>query len=57
MTETKLTVDFGGGIKTDEDIEVAFNHGASMEPLAVLPSQNQTVLWGGWRNTVLSALS
>ena len=30
MTETKLTVDFGGGIKTDEDIEVAFNHGASM---------------------------
>jgi phosphoribosylformimino-5-aminoimidazole carboxamide ribotide isomerase len=29
-TETKLTVDFGGGIKTDEDIEIAFNHGASM---------------------------
>jgi phosphoribosylformimino-5-aminoimidazole carboxamide ribotide isomerase len=28
--ETKLTVDFGGGIKTDEDIEIAFNHGASM---------------------------
>ena len=29
-TETKLTVDFGGGIKTDEDIETAFNHGAQM---------------------------
>jgi phosphoribosylformimino-5-aminoimidazole carboxamide ribotide isomerase len=29
-TETKLTVDFGGGIKTDEDIEVAFHNGASM---------------------------
>lgn len=29
-TETNLTVDFGGGIKTDEDIEIAFNHGASM---------------------------
>lgn len=28
--ETKLRVDFGGGIKTDEDIEIAFNHGASM---------------------------
>ena len=29
-TETKLTVDFGGGIKTDADIETAFNSGAAM---------------------------
>lgn len=29
-TETQLTVDFGGGIKTDDDIEKAFHHGASM---------------------------
>lgn len=29
-TKTKLTVDFGGGIKTDEDIEEAFRCGASM---------------------------
>ena len=29
-TETKLTVDFGGGIKTDEDIEKAFAAGAAM---------------------------
>jgi len=29
-TETNLTVDFGGGIKTDEDIEEAFRCGASM---------------------------
>ena len=28
--ETKLTIDFGGGIKTDEDIEKAFDSGASM---------------------------
>lgn len=27
---TRLTVDFGGGIKTDEDIEKAFDNGASM---------------------------
>lgn len=27
---TSLTVDFGGGIKTDEDIETAFANGASM---------------------------
>ncbi len=29
-TETKLTVDFGGGIKTDEDIRKAFDAGAKM---------------------------
>ncbi len=29
-SQTHLTVDFGGGIKTNEDIELAFQHGASM---------------------------
>lgn len=29
-TQTSLTVDFGGGIKTDKDIETAFDHGAKM---------------------------
>ena len=29
-TETHLVVDFGGGIKTDEDIEKAFDNGAAM---------------------------
>ncbi len=29
-TETSLTIDFGGGIKTDDDIEKAFEAGASM---------------------------
>ena len=29
--ETNLVVDFGGGIKTDEDIEKAFAAGASMD--------------------------
>ena len=29
-TETSMTVDFGGGIKTDEDIEKAFASGAQM---------------------------
>ncbi len=28
--QTSLTIDFGGGIKTDEDIETAFECGASM---------------------------
>ena len=29
-TKTRLVVDFGGGIKTDEDIEKAFDSGAAM---------------------------
>ena len=29
-TQTRLAVDFGGGIKTDEDIETAFSNGAQM---------------------------
>ena len=29
-TETNLTIDFGGGIKTDDDIEKAFVNGATM---------------------------
>lgn len=29
-TETSLIVDFGGGIKSDKDIELAFTNGASM---------------------------
>lgn len=27
---TKLTIDFGGGVQSDKDIEIAFNSGASM---------------------------
>jgi phosphoribosylformimino-5-aminoimidazole carboxamide ribotide isomerase len=29
-TNTKLIIDFGGGLKSDEDLKIAFNSGASM---------------------------
>jgi phosphoribosylformimino-5-aminoimidazole carboxamide ribotide isomerase len=29
-SKTKLIIDFGGGIKTDEDVDIAFNSGAAM---------------------------
>lgn len=29
-TKTKLVIDFGGGLKSDEDLEIAFNSGAQM---------------------------
>lgn len=46
-TETCLTVDFGGGIKTDEDIEKAFASGASMVTIGSI-AVTQPDLFMGW---------
>ena len=45
--ETSLTVDFGGGIKTDEDIEKAFGAGASMVTIGSIAVTNPD-LFMGW---------
>lgn len=39
-TETNLRVDFGGGIKTDEDIETAFRNGAEMVTIGSIAVTN-----------------
>lgn len=46
-TQTQLTVDFGGGIKTDEDIEKAFVAGASMVTIGSIAVTNPD-LFMGW---------
>jgi phosphoribosylformimino-5-aminoimidazole carboxamide ribotide isomerase len=46
-SETKLTVDFGGGIKTDEDIEEAFRCGASMVTIGSI-AVTEPVRFMGW---------
>ena len=46
-TETRLTVDFGGGIKTDEDIEKAFASGASMVTIGSI-AVTRPDLFMGW---------
>lgn len=46
-TETQLTVDFGGGIKTNEDIENAFTAGASMVTIGSVAVTNPE-LFMGW---------
>ena len=46
-TETNLVVDFGGGIKTDEDIEKAFAAGASMVTVGSI-AVTQPDLFMGW---------
>ena len=45
--KTHLTVDFGGGIKTDEDIEKAFAAGASMVTIGSIAVTNPD-LFMGW---------
>ena len=46
-TDTQLVVDFGGGIKTDEDIETAFAAGASMVTVGSIAVTNPE-LFMGW---------
>ena len=46
-TETQLIVDFGGGIKTDEDIEKAFHAGASMVTIGSI-AVTQPERFMGW---------
>lgn len=45
--ETNLIVDFGGGVKTDKDIGLAFESGASMITVGSIAVQNQ-VLFLDW---------
>ena len=47
--ETRLTVDFGGGIKTDEDIETAFACGAAMVTVGSV-AVTQPELFERWLN-------
>ena len=51
-TETNLTVDFGGGIKTDEDLEKAFAAGASMVTVGSIAVTNPDLFMGWLENTV-----
>ena len=46
-TATNLVVDFGGGIKTDEDIEKAFDAGASMVTIGSI-AVTRPDLFGQW---------
>lgn len=48
-TQTNLTVDFGGGIKTDDDIEKAFAAGAAMVTIGSV-AVKEPELFEGWLN-------
>lgn len=46
-TKTNLTIDFGGGLKTDEDLRIAFESGASMVTGGSIAVKNRAV-FEGW---------
>ena len=46
-SQTKLTVDFGGGIKTDDDINKAFDNGAAMVTIGSV-TISAPDLFDGW---------
>ena len=49
-THTSLTIDFGGGLKTAKDIDIAFNSGAQMVTLGSVAVKNPE-LFDAWLNT------
>ncbi|MBA3682458.1 MAG: 1-(5-phosphoribosyl)-5-[(5-phosphoribosylamino)methylideneamino]imidazole-4-carboxamide isomerase [Bacteroidetes bacterium] len=44
-SKTKLKIDFGGGIKTDEDIQSIFDHGASMAAIGSIAVKNKSLFY------------
>ena len=46
-TKTSLSIDFGGGIKTDADIDTVFNYGAYLATVGSIAVKNK-VLFFSW---------
>ena len=46
-TETNLIIDFGGGLKTDDDLRIAFEYGASMVTGGSIAVKNP-VVFSSW---------
>jgi phosphoribosylformimino-5-aminoimidazole carboxamide ribotide isomerase len=44
-SKTKLTIDFGGGIKTDDDIETVFNYGATLATIGSVAVKNKELFF------------
>lgn len=44
-SKTKLSIDFGGGIKTDEDIDTVFNYGANLATIGSIAVKNKKLFF------------
>lgn len=43
-TKTNLIIDFGGGIKSEDDVNIAFNSGAKQITVGSIAAQNPTIM-------------
>lgn len=44
-SKTKLSIDFGGGIKTDEDIDTVFSYGANLATIGSIAVKNKALFF------------
>ncbi len=44
-SKTSLSIDFGGGIKTDDDMETVFNYGANLATVGSIAVKNKTLFF------------
>lgn len=44
-SKTKLTIDFGGGIKTDDDMDMVFNYGANLATVGSIAVKNKDLFF------------
>ena len=44
-SKTKLSIDFGGGIKTDDDIETVYNYGADLATVGSIAVKNKELFF------------
>ena len=44
-SKTKLSIDFGGGIKTEDDIETVFNYGADLATIGSIAVKNKELFF------------
>ena len=55
-TNTSLTIDFGGGLKSDEDLRIAFESGAAMVTGGSIAIKSPEVFQSCWKNTAANEL-
>jgi phosphoribosylformimino-5-aminoimidazole carboxamide ribotide isomerase len=55
-SQTTLKIDFGGGLKSDADLKIAFDSGANQIQAEALLSRTELYSKNGFKNTVLIKL-
>jgi hypothetical protein len=55
-SQTTLKIDFGGGLKSDADLKIAFDSGANQITGGSIAIKNRALFENGFKNTVLKII-